>query len=98
MTIPYFLCRYASRCLIIEFKPPALSMSVSDYLEIVESQKEASRSIGIAVKLGNEFFDSGIKDIDGSLLPLLKEKADVNVIPRVLPSYAIMLWFSIKVR
>ena len=73
-------------------------MSVSDYLEIVESQKEASRSIGIAVKLGNEFFDSGIKDINGSLLPLLKEKADVNVIPRVLPSYAIMLWFSIKVR
>ena len=53
---------------------------------------------GFFIGLGAEFFSSGIAQVDDDLLPTLVEKAGSNVNPRVIPSYAMLLWFTLKVR
>lgn len=72
-------------------------MLVSEYMEIIEAQQKASSAVGICIKLGQQFFSIGVREIDQDILPSLRERAGMRVMARVLPSYAIMLWFSIKV-
>ena len=41
--------------------------------------------------------EQGILEMDSDLLPELRSLLDGRAIPRVLPSYAIMLWFTLQV-
>ena len=64
-------------------------------METTQMLSKCSCCAGLCIALGKRFFDSGIDDIDGKLLPLLKGKANANVHPRVLPSYGMLLWFTL---
>ena len=81
---------------MIPFKLPQLSMSLSDYMDIVAQQKEAGSCIGLCIGLGKLFFDDGVSQVDQHLLMLL-DKAGKSVNPRVIPSYAMLLWFTLKI-
>ena len=54
-----------------------------------------SSSVGYIIGLGKEFFAEGTTEVDNKLIPMLTEDCIVN--PRVVPSYAMLLWFAIKV-
>ena len=83
---------------MISFGTPQIQMTLSNYMEIVNLQKRAGNCAGFFIGLGAEFFSSGIAQVDDDLLPTLVEKAGSNVNPRVIPSYAMLLWFTLKVR
>ena len=89
-----FTCRYSSRCLMIEFLSPPLSFSLTELAELWEG---CTSCAGFAVSLGKRFFSSGIQEVDTEILPKLSSAAAVGVIPRVLPSYSILYWFSKQV-
>jgi len=88
--------RYASRCLMINFKTPALSVKCCDYMELLKLYKSVSSCIGVCIAMGEEFFRTGIKSVDNDIMPMFELKAK-EVIPRALPSYAILYWFTLKV-
>lgn len=80
---------------MIPFKLPQLNLTLNDYMEIVDSQNMLSSSVGYIIGLGKEFFAEGTTEVDNKLIPMLTEDCIVN--PRVVPSYAMLLWFAIKV-
>ena len=82
---------------MIRFNLPQLSMSLSEYMEIVRLQTEAGSCVGFCIALGKEFFSTGIGEVDNDLLPMITSKVGENVNPRVVPSYAMLLWFTLKV-
>lgn len=92
----YIPCRYSSRCLLIKFSSPVPSGGVRDFEKFLKLYESVSSSIGFCVSTGEEFFKSGIDEVDAVILPELKRKAN-NVIPRVMPSYAFLFWFATKV-
>ena len=53
--------------------------------------------VGFCVSFGDLFFTNGIKEIDEIILPHLTTQAGVDVIPCVLPSYAILHRFTVQV-
>ena len=67
-------------------------------MDIVKRQKQAGKCIGFCIKLGKEFFSTGVSQVDNELLPMLIDKAPPGVSPRLIPSYATLLWFTLKVR
>ena len=96
--IDYTHFRYASRCLMMEFSPPALSLGLTDYMELAETWEGCTTCVGFCVSLGQKFFSSGIKEVDKTILPHLTALAGSDVHPRVLPSYSTLYWFSLQVR
>ena len=49
---------------MIKFSLPALSLSISEYIELVELWENCSTCAGFCVYLGDLFFSNGIKDVD----------------------------------
>ena len=82
---------------MIEFSKPGLSFSLSNYIELAELWENCSSCVGFCVSLGETFFSTGIKEIDDTIRPLFSELAAPEVLPRVIPSYAILYWFSLQV-
>ena len=91
------LCRYASRCILIEFDSPALSSSVTKFTELVKLYKSSSSCIGFCISLGEVFFKEGVLEVDHKIIPMLQECCGPNISPRVIPAYAILYWFASKV-
>lgn len=79
-----------SRCNLIEFSGPCLNIPLLEYTKFPALFKKASSAIGFIIGLGEKFCDVGIQDLDNILLQELKLLIG-DAIPRVLPSYAIML-------
>ena len=91
-----YLSRYTTRCLAIPFHLPQLNLSIAQYTKIVEGQENISPSVGFFIGLGDRFFkEGGIKEVDETLIPLLKDKSASA--PRVIPSYGILMWFTLQV-
>ena len=82
---------------MIEFHSPALSLSLTGYMELAELWEQCSSCAGFAVSLGERFFSHGIREVDTEILPKFSAEAANGVIPRVLPSYSILFWFSRQV-
>lgn len=82
---------------MIPFKLPQLSMTLSEYMSIVRLQRRAGSCVGYLIGLGKKFFSTGVSEVDTEILPLLTERAPSGVNPRVMPSYAILLWFCLEV-
>ena len=90
-------CRYTSKCLLLEFMGPALDIPMTQYAELPELLQASSSAIGGMIGLGRKFVESGIREMDSELLPELRNLIGENIIPRVLPSYSILLWFTMEV-
>lgn len=89
--------RYISRCLLIEFSDPPLDISVIDYVRLPLSLKKSSSAIGALISLGKKFVDSGISEIGKFLQVEVRKVLEGMAIPRVILSYATLLWFTIEV-
>lgn len=89
--------RYASRAVMIEFSLPQLDPSVTDYACLPVLMDDSVKSIGFLIGLGKKFVDEGISSIDEVLAPRLKAMLPKGIWPRVIPGYAILLWFAYQV-
>lgn len=83
---------------MIEFSSPSIGLNLSAYAELAELWEACSPCAGFCVALGEKFFSSGYREVDTNILPALEAKASSGVLPRVLPSYSILYWFSLEVR
>ena len=83
---------------MIEFASPPLSLNLTGYMELAELWEACSPCASYCVSVGEIFFSSGYQEVDSNILPTLEEKATEHVLPRVLPSYSILYWFSLEVR
>ncbi len=88
--------RYASRCMMIKFSQPPLSLTLSQYMEVVQLWKVCAKCVGFCVSLGKKFLSEGVKEVDKNIIPALSKSVD-NISPRVIPSYAILYWFTMQV-
>ena len=70
---------------------------MTQYAELPELLQASSSAIGVMIGLGRKFVESGIREMDGELLPELRNLIGESTIPRVLPSYSILLWFTMEV-
>lgn len=82
---------------MIPFKTPQLSMTLAQYMEVVQLQSKAGSCIAFLIGLGGNFFTSGIIEVDNILIPMLLKAAPSNVTLRVIPSYSMLLWFTIEI-
>ena len=66
---------------MMEFSPPALSLGLTDYMELAETWEGCTTCVGLCVSLGQKFFSSGIKKVDKTVLPHLTALAGSDVHP-----------------
>ena len=71
MVICNYICRCASRCILIPFRLPQLSMSLSQYMEIVALQRRVGSCVAFLISLGEKFFSSGMTEVDRDLIPTI---------------------------
>ena len=67
-----------------------------EYAKLPDLMKKCSSSVGFVVSLGAKFIIEGITQIDNEILPEIQKVAS-RVLPRVIPSYCILLWFTQEV-
>ena len=65
--------------------------------ELPDLLEKSTSAIGAMIGLGKKFVESGIREMDSSVLPELCTLVGKQAIPRVLPSYAILIWFTMEV-
>lgn len=65
-------------------------------MKLVETWKKCSVCIDFCIGLGERLFDTGIAEME-QLVEILKCNANLSISPRVLPSYATLLWFAQEV-
>ena len=62
-------------------------------MQLVEMWKKCGACIGFCIE---RFFDTGIAEME-QLVEMLVSNAKLSISPRVLPSYATLLWFAKEV-
>lgn len=82
---------------MVEFLNPPIGMSVSQYIDLVKLWKVCNSCVGFCISLGKLFFSEGVREVDEEILPMFTAMVDKGISPRVLPSYGILLWFSLQV-
>lgn len=58
---------------------------------------EASGAIGDIIALGHRFFSEGMAELDEVILPQLHSLLPSTVLPRVIPAYGTLMWFTKEV-
>ena len=80
--------------MLIEFLQPHLDVSIEDYAELPAIMEKASSAVGLLVQCGKNFLENGIHVIQNDYVPIVKEALGGHALPRVVPSYAMLLWFT----
>ena len=83
--------------MMVEFQNPPIGMSISQYMELVRLWKACSSCVGFCIALGKKFFDTGVKEVDETILPAFSASTGSGISPRVIPAYAILYWFAVQV-
>lgn len=68
-----------------------------EYAKLPALIDKSSSAVGFIISLGARFIEQGIVEMDSDLLPELRSLLDGRAIPRVLPYYAFMIWFTLEV-
>ena len=89
--------RYSSRCILVEFFDPPIVMGVREYMKFTALLKNCSSCVGVCIGLAKKFFDTGIDEVDQHIIPKLQSMVKEVIHPRVMLSYAMLLWFSLQV-
>ena len=77
---------------------PRLQTALSDYASLNQSIEEATASIPFFIRLGDDFMNRGMKEIDNSVVPyLLRIFPKDSVHSRTIPSYSVLKWFTDEV-
>ena len=69
---------------------------MTSYAELPALLTGSTSAIGTFISMGEAFISRGIQEIDSDILPTLREHIG-GAIPRVLPSYGLLFWFTIEV-
>ena len=70
---------------------------MKSYSQLPNLLVQASSGVGLFISLGEAFISTGIGEMDNIILLKLRGLLRVSVIPRVLPSYALFMWFTLEV-
>ena len=90
-------CRFISRCLIINFKMSRLENGVGLFSHLIDELiPKSSNVIGLLIGLCKVFIEEGIDDVNQNILPSINEALSTAVLPRVHISYAVLIWFVLK--
>ena len=73
------------------------SMPGNKHEELPNLLVQASSGVGLFISLGEAFISRGIGEMDNIILPKLHGLLSGSVIPRVLPSYDLLMWFILEV-
>ena len=72
---------------------------MQSYSELPNLLARATSGVGLLISLGKAFTTRGISEMDTNIVPKLRVSlGGLGVIPRVLPSYALLFWFTLEVR
>ena len=88
---------YISRCVLVEFATPCIDITMANYAQLSRLLKISSSSIGEMIGLGRKFLEIRTTELNNDILPNLHRLVDASVVPRVLFSYGILLWFAKEV-
>lgn len=78
---------YTSRCLLVgTHYYPAYALGTA-----------LSSCVGYCIQLGERFFGEGLLEVNDILTPMLQSQARKGISPRVIVSYANLLWFAQEV-
>ena len=72
-------------------------MTTMEHIRLVELWEKCSPCARFCIGLGERFFNEGVAEVDGTLIPILQSKADKGISPGVIPSYARLYWFAQQV-
>ena len=53
--------------------------------------------VAFLIGLGEKFLSSGVTEVDRGITPTILSRVPSNVTSRVIPSYAMLLWFTLEV-
>ena len=72
---------------------------MAKYVQFTGLVKKSSSAIGKMIGLGKKFIETGISELDSYILPKLRSMLSTygSIVPRVLPSYAVLMWFTLEV-
>ena len=71
---------------------------MQSYSELTNLLARATSGVGLLISLGQAFTTRGISEMDTNIVPKLRVSlGGLGVIPRVLPSYALLFWFTLEV-
>ena len=71
---------------------------MKSYSELPILLARATSGVGVLISVGEAFTTRGIDEMDADIVPTLRASlGGLGVIPRVLPSYALLFWFTIQV-
>ena len=73
---------------------------MKSYSELPGLLNRATSAVGMLISLGEAFAFStrGISEMDANIVPRHRKFLEgLGVIPRVLPSYALLFWFTMEV-
>ena len=82
---------------MIRYSSPALSSTLAEYMELSDLWESCSPCVGFCVSLGDKFFSTGVQEVDAVIQPHLSSMVGRAVVPRVLPAYSILYWFTLQV-
>ena len=71
---------------------------MKSYSELPTLLARATSGVGVLISQGEAFTTRGINEMDADIVPTLRASlGGLGVIPRVLPSYALLFWFTMQV-
>ena len=93
-----FCFRHISRLLLIIFSLPEIGTTISNkyWKELMGYWEKTSLVIGYLISLEKMLKDKGFSEIEDKLVARVEQLLP-GVIPRVIPGYAMLLWFTSKV-
>ena len=78
---------------------PAIGDDPSDdelemFSNLANLMDRASSCVGIVIEMGNRLKTKGFEEIRANYVPAVKEALTISVHPRIILSYATLLWFT----
>jgi len=90
------LCRYLSRCLLIEFKHPRIDSTIEEFDKLFLLMEKSSSVLGFLIHLGKKFVEKTTA-LDKCILPKIYKVLNGEVVHRVSIGYGILIWFVLEV-
>ena len=89
--------RYVSRCILLDFHGKPAQNTVLGFARLHQLMPEASGAVGKVIALGDRFFTDGMGELDDVILPQLRSQLPAAALPRVVPAYGTLMWFTKEV-
>lgn len=84
---------------MLNFNFPAIGDDPSDdelnmFSSLASLMDKVSSCVGVVIEIGNDLKTKGFEEVQTDYIPIVKEALTTNVHPRIILSYATLLWFT----